>query len=126
MARMLISQLDSKRISKNSVGEIVRIAKVLPRERKHSSSIASMALLSQATRRFHGTPLHIRSFWRGRSAPTTPVLDREQNAGQKHEDIGQDEHHRIDRNRLLGHGCDAVGDSAVGGRSMGQYGGRWS
>ncbi len=49
-----------------------------------------------------------------RCSSSPPILDRHQNAGEKHEEIGQDEHHRVDGNRLLGHGYDAVSGGAGG------------
>ncbi len=48
-------------------------------------------------------PLHIRGFRRGRPTPSAKVFDSHEDTSQQHEDIGQDDHHRVDRDRLLGH-----------------------
>lgn len=48
-------------------------------------------------------PLHIRGLRGRRSTPTAEVFDSHENTSQQHKDIGQDDHHRVDRDRLLGH-----------------------
>jgi hypothetical protein len=49
-------------------------------------------------------PLHVRrGLGRRWATPSAPPFDGHEDARQQHEDIGQDDHHRVDRDRLLGH-----------------------
>jgi len=48
-------------------------------------------------------PLHVRCLGGGSSSPTSEVLDRHKNTCQQHKNVSQDDHHRVDRDRLLGH-----------------------
>ena len=74
-------------------------------------------------RRIDRLPLDVARRFGGRgTAPATKPFDCEKDASQQHENIGENQHHRVDRNRLFGHDCDALSEGGLRFEGFGDLG----